>query len=500
MMLSSLLVGLDATMHGPDVEIDAVTIDSRRVRAGVLFAACRGATLRSRDGHDFVDAALASGASAVLVDESRLPPGVSSRVPFVGARDTRVVAAHLAERVVSNPSRELDVIGITGTNGKTTVTYLVAEALRALGQNAVVFGTLGVGAPDAPRPLGFTTPEAEVLSSTLRALADEGVRSVAMEVSSHALATARVDGIRFRAAAFTNLSQDHLDFHANMAEYLKAKARLFDALLDEHIPAVLPARAVVVDGVTLARARGPTLTWGLGEGDVQARDIEQSATGIRFALVSSGARALVTSRLVGAHNVENLVVAAAVLQTLGHAPADIAKALGVAHGAPGRLERVASVEGGPLVVVDYAHTPDALARVLDTMRAFTTGRLIVVFGCGGDRDRQKRPRMGAEAARRADVVILTSDNPRSEDPGAILDDIEPGVREQGMSPLGAGTRGYERITDRAAAIARAIAIAEPHDVVLLAGKGHESTMTIGDAVLPFDDRKVAARALAGEAE
>jgi UDP-N-acetylmuramoyl-L-alanyl-D-glutamate--2,6-diaminopimelate ligase len=499
MKLSSLLAGLDAHMHGPDVEIGAVTIDSRRAHAGTLFVACPGATPRSQNGHTFVEAALAAGASAIVVSDTRTDLVEIARATFVVAKETRRIAATLAERVAGNPSSELTVIGVTGTNGKTTVTYLVAEALRALGQNAAVLGTLGVGAPDAPRPLGFTTPEAETLSKTLRTLVEEGVQAVAMEVSSHALATARVDGIRFRAAAFTNLTQDHLDFHATMGEYLRAKARLFDELLDAHSPAVLPAREVAVDGERLTHTNGATLTWGVGQGDVQARDVELSTSGIRFTLLCASARAELESPLVGAHNVENLLVAAALLFSLGHPVSDIARALADARGAPGRLERVPAVSGRAPVIVDYAHTPDALARVIEAVRAFTTGRLIVVFGCGGDRDRQKRPRMGAVAARGADIVILTSDNPRSEDPNAILDEIEPGVRDAGMSPLKTDSPGYLRVVDRALAIARAVELARADDVVLLAGKGHETTMTVGTTVLPFDDRVVAARALRGEA-
>jgi len=497
MMLRALLDGEAVSITGRDVDVRAVTVDSRRAAADVLFVACAGATARSRDGHDFVPAAIAAGARAIVVEEGRAVD-VAGDVTVVRASNTRAIAARLAERAEGSPSSRIDVIGVTGTNGKTTVTTLLAEALLALGEEAAVLGTLGVGRPRATRPLGFTTPEAEVLSAELRALADANVRSVCMEVSSHALATARVDGIRFAAAAFTNFTQDHLDFHPTMADYLRAKARLFDELLDDDAPAILPVRPITVDGASLARARGRALTWGIEEGDVRARDVALTTAGIRFTLDCAGAKVDVESALVGAHNVENLVVAGATLFARGRAPSDVARGLSVARGAPGRMERVPS-RPSRAVLVDYAHTPDALFRAIEAVRAFAPGRVIVVFGCGGDRDRAKRPLMGAIAARAADVVVVTSDNPRSEPPESIVDAVLEGVRSEGMGPLADERgRGFLREVDRAVAIARAIALSGDGDVVLLAGKGHETTMTIGDQVLAFDDREVAARAMAGE--
>ena len=413
--LSKLLVGLPVRRVAGEGDplIERATIDSRNARSGVLFVACRGATPRSRDGHDFVAAALAQGAAAVVVEREEAAPA-DCRAPCFVAPDTRRVAAVLAERTAGEPSRALSLVGVTGTNGKTTVTFLLADVLAENGRRAAVLGTVGVGAPGALRSLGFTTPEAEVLSRELAQLRQDGFTDVAMEVSSHALATERVDGLRFAAAAFTNLSQDHLDFHGSFEAYFAAKARLFSDLLADEAAAVLPA-AGGEWAAELRRRHPRAITWGLDEGaTVRAEGVELGAFGARFTLAVAGQRAAVASALLGAANLENLLCAAGCAHALGLDVDVIARGLSRARPAPGRMERIAGSGGErPLVVVDYAHTPDALARALDAARSLAEGRVIVVFGCGGDRDRQKRPLMAAEACRRADVIVLTDDNPRS---------------------------------------------------------------------------------------
>jgi UDP-N-acetylmuramoyl-L-alanyl-D-glutamate--2,6-diaminopimelate ligase len=403
-----------------------------------------------------------------------------------------VSLARLAGAFYGHPSRQLTLVGITGTNGKTTTSYLIEALLRAGGLATGVIGTIQYVLGDETRPAGQTTPEALDLQSMLAHMRDGGVRGVAMEVSSHALALARADGLAFDVAVFTNLTQDHLDFHGTLESYRLAKRRLFELLAGSPKPtrtAVVngddPAGATMVSGLDLT-----ALTFGLGaSARVRAVEHASSLEGIRMTVETPRGRVGLTSPLIGEHNVMNLLGAVATGLALGLEPPAIAQALAAVGTVPGRFEQVRA--GQPfLVIVDYAHTPDALERVLTTARKLTRRRLGVVFGCGGDRDRGKRPIMGGIAARLCDRVWVTSDNPRSERPEVIIDEVVAGVRR--AEP--AASR-YATEPDRAAAIGEALAWADPGDTVVIAGKGHETYQIIGADVLPFDDRDVARRIL-----
>jgi UDP-N-acetylmuramoyl-L-alanyl-D-glutamate--2,6-diaminopimelate ligase len=491
-LLHDLLDGI-TPLHltgDPAVDVRSLVLDSRRVTAGACFACVAGSRA---DGHAFAPQAVAEGAVALLV-ERPLGLGVTeARVPNV-----RRVVGPLAARLAGNPSRALRCLGVTGTNGKTTTTYLLGAIAAAAGERAGLVGTTGVvvdGVPLADAPgLDFTTPEATDLQVLLARLRDDGVRTVALEVSSHALAQHRVDGTYFAAACFTNLSRDHLDFHVDVDAYFAAKASLFD-----------PARCAVgvvnlddprgAEVVSLARARGLdvcTFAIDVPTADFGAEEIALDDSGSHFTLVdrSTGERVATRLPLLGLVNVANALAAAATHRVSGGTLADAAVGLAGARVVPGRLERVDAGQSFT-VLVDYAHTPDALVHALRASREHTrpAGRVAVVFGCGGDRDAAKRPEMGAAAAA-ADFVVVTNDNPRSEDPRAIADAAVAGVCAAGGAPV------VE--LDRRAAIRTALEWARPGDVVLVAGKGHESGQTIGDETLPFDDRAVV-RALLGHA-
>jgi MurE/MurF fusion protein len=501
MKLPTLLAGLAPTdvLHAlPDVQILDVTVDSRRVKHGTLFVAARGATPKSRDGHDFVAGAIAAGAVAVIAER---PCDAPAGVPVIVVADPRAVGARAVERICGSPSGALSLCGVTGTNGKTTVTTLLAHIANAAGRKGGVIGTLGVGSPDAPKKTGFTTPEAEDLSRALVGLRTDGFDVIGMEVSSHALATRRADGVDFAAVAFTNLSHDHLDFHGTIAAYLDAKKRLVADLRRQGTVALIPAGSGDVER-TLREAAPDAWSWAVDDdATLTATHVRSGAAGLAFTLTFAppgGERrvAEVTApHLLGRFNVENALVAAGLALAVGVAFDDVVKGLAVARPPRGRMERVPSRDGQPLVVVDYAHTPDALERALLTARGFTTGRLIVVFGCGGDRDAAKRPVMGRIAADIADVVVITDDNPRSEDGDVILDAIAEGIagRKRLVAhdrELGPGT--WLRQRNRRRAIGAALQCASEGDVVVIAGKGHETDQRSGDVVLPFDDVREAA--------
>jgi UDP-N-acetylmuramoyl-L-alanyl-D-glutamate--2,6-diaminopimelate ligase len=448
-----------------------------------------------QDGRRYVEEALARGAAAVVLERPDLLEGRSTGRVLVPS--SREALARLADAYFGHPSGALTMVGITGTNGKTTTSYLVDALLSSRGQRTGLIGTVQYRIGDEVIGAGQTTPEAVELQSFLRRMVDAGVTAVAMEVSSHALALSRVDGIDFDVAVFTNLTQDHLDFHGTMDEYREAKRRLFALLA----AGTKPGRAAVVNaddpsGVAMVAGLAvPALSYGIrGRADVRPERWSSSAEGIRMSVRTPAGLLDIASPLVGEHNVMNLLAAAGVGVALGVTPAAIGRALGSVESIPGRFERV--VAGQPfLVVVDYAHTPDALENTLETARKLvdTGGRLAVVFGCGGDRDRGKRPLMGAIAARLCDHVWITSDNPRSEPPDAIIADIVAGI------PGGPVLDRHETLPDRKAAIQRALAWARAGDVVVIAGKGHETYQVIGSQVLPFDDRAQARAALAGRA-
>ncbi|MEI6806139.1 MAG: UDP-N-acetylmuramoyl-L-alanyl-D-glutamate--2,6-diaminopimelate ligase [Myxococcaceae bacterium] len=450
-----------------------VTLDSRKAKPGVIFVASKGATPNSKDGHDFIQQALSNNCSGLIIERTDIE--IPTHIPVWLAGNSRIAAAILSEQALGAPSKALNLCGVTGTNGKTTVTFLLASIANAFGRKAAVLGTLGSGPLDNLQYFGFTTPEAENISAYLKDLKDQHFEQVAMEVSSHALATYRVDGLTFKAAAFTNLSQDHLDFHGNLENYLKAKARLFTELLPEDGVAVLPETSPLAPLHQVER--GKTLHWGYtSNSDIEASDIKLSDYGIRFKLRIKNQTAEIKSPLFGRFNIDNMLCAAGLAYATEIPIEAIAAGLSQAVIPKGRLERVSPSK--PAVFVDFAHTPDALSKTLQTLREICKAKLIVVFGCGGDRDRTKRPLMTQIAAQYADLTVITLDNPRHEKPEQIIAD---------MSPL----PNMLVILEREKAIKHAIFTANPDDMILIAGKGHETTQQIGDEYRPFDDAKIA---------
>jgi UDP-N-acetylmuramoyl-L-alanyl-D-glutamate--2,6-diaminopimelate ligase len=463
------------------VRLFGVHQDSRRVEAGDLFVARNGGKV---SGASFALAAVERGAAALLVERGTPLPAVS--VPLIEVADARRSSAFAAEAVYRNPSRSLALVGITGTNGKTTTSWLVERALAGVGQKPARLGTVGFSFAGQELDSALTTPEADDISRYAARVRDAGGTHFVMEVSSIALVLERVSALHFEVAAFSNLTQDHLDFHGSMAEYAAAKARLFTALS----PEVSVLNVDDAFGAELAgRARGRVLRVSKHAGaDVFAKRVTVDARGIRGVVASPRGDVELESRLVGQHNLDNLLLALGVLEGLGLDLAGAASALGAAPQVPGRLERCDDTGDDVLVLVDYAHTPDALERVLDAARSMTSGRVLCVFGCGGDRDPKKRPKMGRAVAERADYAIITNDNPRSEDPRAIVGAIEVAVKQTGAA--------YEVELDRAKAVERAVSMAAAGDVVLVAGKGHEPYQIIGQETHEFDDRVEARRALA----
>jgi UDP-N-acetylmuramoyl-L-alanyl-D-glutamate--2,6-diaminopimelate ligase len=484
-----------------DVRVTGVRHDSRAVEPGDLFVARRGA---HADGARFVRDAIVRGAAAILVGPGFDASGID--VPRIEVDDVAEALAWAAASVYGHPAMGLEVVGITGTNGKTTTTHLVRAAIdAAVGVPACgIVGTVGHRFGDWVVDAAHTTPESDELARVLASMRARGATHVAMEVSSIALVAKRVDAVRFRVAALTNLTQDHLDFHGSMQAYADAKALLFT----RHAPG---AAVINVDddfGARLAQSvRSPLvrvsarLTTKPSEAEIAPRSATMSAQGIDAVLRTPRGDVTLRSRLVGAHNLENVVVALGVAYALDLDLGRAAAGIGAEPGAPGRLERCDAEGDDVIVVVDYAHTPDALARVLDSVRSVAGRRVWCVFGCGGDRDPTKRGPMGDAVARRADVAVITSDNPRGEAPDAIAQPVERGARDAGMRPLddaavARGDRGYVVELDRARAIELAILEAAPGDVVVVAGKGHEDYQITGDTKRHFDDREEARRALA----
>lgn len=473
---------LDAPSSDP--HIHGVTIDSRGVRSGELFCALRGENF---DGVTFAPAAIASGAGAVLADRPR-PAAVETVVPWVEVEDARVAVGPIARTWFGRPDLAMTVVGVTGTNGKTSVTCMVDAIARAARRKTGRIGTIGYVVCGEERPAPRTTPEAPELYALLADMRDCGTDLVAIEVSSHALSQERVGGLRFAVAAFLNLSRDHLDFHGDMSSYLEAKAVLFDRL-DAGATAVLPTDDPRGDALARRTAAG-IMRFGRRQ-DADVRIVAESCgpDGIRVALRTPRGPVELTSPLVGRFHVDNVAAATACALATGIEPDAVRAGLAGLESVPGRTQAIR--RGQPFVVlVDYAHTDDALSQVLHAARGIATGRVIAVFGCGGDRDRGKRAPMGAAAARLADVVVLTSDNPRHEDPDEILRDVVAGTRSV------AGTEDRVRVEpDREAAIRDAVTTARAGDVVVIAGKGHENMQQIGDRTIPFDDRRVAERML-----
>ncbi len=460
-----------------DVRVQGVTCDSRQVRPGFIFVAVSGSR---QDGWLFSDDADKRGAAAIV---SEHPPTGGCKATLVEVEDARLAAAALAAEFHGHPSQALRTIGITGTNGKTTIAYLVRDMLTAEGTACGLISTveyeIGARRIRATR----TTPDAPDLQSMLAHMVQAGCQAVVMEVSSHALVQKRVTGIDYDVAVFTNLTHDHLDYHGSMDAYFDAKSRLFTGLGHGTKPAIAVVNIDDPYGRELAARtdmKAEILTYGLtADADVHTVDLALTAKGSRFRMASPWGEVSVVTSLLGRFNVSNILAATAVCGVLQVPVEAVARALKRAGQVPGRLERI----DGPgfQIYVDYAHTDDALGLVLRALREVTTGRLIVVFGCGGDRDRAKRPLMGRVAATLADRVVITSDNPRSEDPAAILADIREGIPDCGHC---------EFIEDRREAIAHALAVAGPDDVVLVAGKGHENFQELANRTIAFDDRQV----------
>jgi UDP-N-acetylmuramoyl-L-alanyl-D-glutamate--2,6-diaminopimelate ligase len=494
MNLSTIIQGTGARGDvGADPDVSRVTGDSREVGPGTVFFALPGARA---DGHDFAAEAASRGAVAIVAER----PVACGPAVLLLAPSARRAMAVAAANFHGRPGDRLAVAGVTGTNGKTTVTYLAEACARAADVPVGVIGTVTHRFPGVERPASHTTPESTAIQALLAEMRDAGARLALLEVSSHALAQERVAGMRFAAAGFTNLTRDHLDYHGDMESYFAAKRRLFAEHLAEGGVAVVNARDPW--GARLADQLGPgrrVWRYGTRAADaLRAEDVTIGLDGIRARFVTPAGAFDVCSPLVGAHNVENLLCAAGLALAL-KLPADaVARGLSSSLGAPGRLERV---DGrGIALFVDYAHTDDALVRALAALRALSPRRLVCVFGCGGDRDRGKRPLMGRAAAEGADLVVVTSDNPRTEDPAAIIAEIVPGVEATGLAPLSPaaardGARGFVVEPDRRAAIALAIASARPGDAVLVAGKGHEDYQIVGTEKRFFSDREEARRAL-----
>ena len=469
--------------RAPDPEIAGLTADSREVGPGYLFAALPGA---ADDGRSYIGDAIRRGAVCVLAPSGTTLPNTpdGGAIELLTDDNPRRRLALMAARFYATQPRT--VCAVTGTNGKTSVAYFARAMWQALGRRAASLGTLGMVAPDGWVKGALTTPDPVALHATLARLAADGIDHVALEASSHGLSQSRLDGVRLTAAAFTNLTRDHLDYHADMASYRAAKLRLFDTILPGGGAAVLNADSPEFDAFAKAcrKRRQRVLSYGAKGRDIRLESTAPAAHGQRIAFTAEGRRFESDLALVGAFQAHNALAALGLIVAAGDALDDAAGALAALEGAPGRLQLAATHPSGAPVYVDYAHTPDALMNVLRALRPHTERRLAVVFGCGGDRDRGKRPQMGLIACELADDVIVTDDNPRSEDAAAIRREI-----------LAACPRARE-IGDRAEAIYAACATLAPGDVLVVAGKGHETGQIVGDTERPFDDVAVARAAIA----
>jgi UDP-N-acetylmuramoyl-L-alanyl-D-glutamate--2,6-diaminopimelate ligase len=482
-----LLDGVEVSARSGNPNVTGVEYDSRRVRPGNIFVAMRG---ESSDGNRFIDQAIADGASAVVTDSQQVPANVAWAKVLHGRRALAAISANFYEK----PAERLRITGITGTNGKSTTAFLLESILRADRRKTALIGTIEYHVAGKVLPAPHTTPEPLELQRLFREALDSGTTDAIMEVSSHALAQERVFGVPFDVAVFTNLTRDHLDYHKTMDEYFSAKKILFVGC-----GADVPRAAVInIDdafGAELARfcggRRSTVVTYGISKGDFHAAKIDVNSQGTAFELVTPDSRISINSPLIGKVNVYNILAASAAAWSRDCNAGAISAGVAALTRVPGRFERVDC--GQPFtVVVDYAHTDDALRNLTSLAREFvksTNGRVITVFGCGGDRDRSKRPLMGDAAGKGSDFVVLTSDNPRSEDPLAIINDAVVGLQRSGAK--------YTTEPDRRAAIHLALSKARVVDIVLIAGKGHERVQVVGGNTIPFDDTKVVAEALRG---
>ena len=470
MKWNELIVSAGYALTEEDPEVNDLQYDSRKVEKGSVFFCLRG---ENSDGHDFAAMAEEKGACAFVCEKK-----LDSALPQLIVEDSRLALAELAEAFYGFPHRELKIIGVTGTNGKTTTTHLVKHILDAAGKKTALMGTNHIIIGDETYPATHTTPDSLALSSYLRKMADAHCEYLIMEASSHALKQGRTAAIQFKTGAFTNLTQDHLDYHKTFDDYLKAKEILFTGLDKE------TGRGIVNHDSPYCRdflevSNAPVWTYGLEEGaDFRAENIEVSADGTAFDLSFEGKSYPVKIHLIGDFNVYNALTAMAIAVAEGLSLETVTEAIATAHQVKGRFEKVKE-RFGPTVIIDYAHTPDGLQNVLETAVKLRTNRVILVFGCGGDRDKTKRPIMGKIGGTYADYSFVTSDNPRTEDPMAIIRMVEEGIRESGGE--------YEVCCDRRDAIRDAILMAEDDDIVVVAGKGHEDYQIIGTEKHHFDD-------------
>jgi len=479
MKLSELLQDievLESTADG-DLEISEISYDSRKIKPGMAFVAVEGYVT---DGHKYIDSAVKNGAVAVICQKK---PEVE--VPYVIVKDSRLALAKVSSTFFGHPSKKLKIIGVTGTNGKTTVTHLVKEIIeKVTGEKAGLIGTNENIVGDKVYEAERTTPESYDLHKLFKEMVDCGCKYAVMEVSSHALVTGRVEGLRFEVGAFTNLTQDHLDFHKTMEEYRDAKAKLFDISNNAVINLDDPVGPYLKD-----YAKCPVITYSAknDEADIVAKDIKLRQARVDFCAVEVGKIQRIELHIPGMFSVYNALATIGCCEALGMSLRDIAAALKECHGVKGRVE-VVPTNTDYTVIIDYAHTPDALENILKTVRGFAKGRVVVVFGCGGERDKGKRPKMGRIAAELADFVIVSSDNPRSEDPAQIIEEVVEGMKGY-KTP-------YRKIVNRAEAVRYALEHAKTDDVIVLAGKGHENYEIIGNQKLHQDEREIIAEFLA----
>jgi UDP-N-acetylmuramoyl-L-alanyl-D-glutamate--2,6-diaminopimelate ligase len=471
-----------------DVEITGIETDSRNVKQGDLFIALRGFTV---DGHEYVHTAVEKGAAALVVEEP-----VDVQVPTIIVPDTRRAMGFLANHFYQFPSQQLKLIGITGTNGKTTTSHLIEQILKSVGRETGIIGTIGVKIKDQVIPVRNTTPDVVELQKNLRLMVEEGAAYTVMEVSSHALHLGRTRGTHYHIAVFTNLTQDHLDYHETMDKYREAKGLLFSQLGNDYTSSLVNTQVAVLNKDDAASAYfasitpAQVVTYGIQESaDVYATNISHGVNGVSFDLNTYQGNTSISLPLFGTFNVYNSLAAVAVALVEGIPLASIKEALEKLEGVDGRFEAVQAGQDFT-VLVDYAHTPDSLQNVLTTAKSFARGKVICVVGCGGDRDRGKRPLMAQIATEVSDFAVITSDNPRTEEPQTIIADMVEGI--------GTLVSTYTTIVDRKSAIEHALKLAKSGDVVLIAGKGHETYQEINGVRYPFDDRKIAYEAIKGE--
>jgi UDP-N-acetylmuramoyl-L-alanyl-D-glutamate--2,6-diaminopimelate ligase len=487
--------GAEKVGTGGNVEVTGLSNDSRRVKPGDLFVAVPGT---SADGTQFLGEAKSRGAVAVLSEKP-----VSVGLPNVVVSSVRKAQAEAAANFYRHPANELALLGVTGTNGKTTITYLLEAICSAGGAAVGRIGTIDIHFAGKTLPSPHTTPDALELQRLFREMVDAGTDTVVMEVSSHGLAQERIHGLTFRAAAFTNLTRDHLDYHKDMEDYFQSKRRLFTDHLSPGGVAVVNADDTYASRIYNEVRASKRMAWKFsraGGAELSAAGVELSVQGIKATLKTPAGDIAIKSSLVGPHNLENILAATGMALGAGFSRRDVQEGVERLKGVPGRMEQVEV--NGVAALVDYAHTDDALKRALEAARGCAKGRVLVVFGCGGDRDKGKRSLMGQVAAEGADLVFVTSDNPRTEDPDEIIAEVTPGVEQGGLRRISAGKaksgeRGYLVEADRRAAIAAAAGLAKPGDVILVAGKGHETYQQVGQEKRPFDDKAELQKALQG---